>query len=77
MSKPGDYLLEALRKHAEAQIAGNSNHTKSAADFQKWWRGIQSMKGWHVSKGYKIEAQSGGGWKITFPSTGDVMNTSA
>ena len=35
------------------------------------------MKGWHVSKGYKIEAQSGGGWKVTWTSTGDVMNTSA
>ena len=71
------YITAWTKDQLAAQIAGNGNHTKSAADFQKWWRGIQSMKGWHVSKGYKIEAQSGGGWKVTWPSTGDVMNTSA
>ena len=66
-----------LRKQTITNIAGNNNHTKSMADFQKWWRSIQSRSGWHVSKGYTIAPQSGGGWQITFPSTGDVMKTSA
>ena len=76
---PGNetHITEWTKDQVAANIAGNGNHTKSAGDFQKWWRGIQSRKGWHVSKGYKIEAQSGGGWKITFTATGDVMNTSA
>ena len=76
---PGNetHITEWTKDQVAANIAGNGNHTKSAGDFQKWWRGIQSRSGWHVSKGYKIEAQSGGGWKITFTATGDVMNTSA
>ena len=71
------HIQEWTKDELASQIAGNSNHAKSMADFQKWWRGIQSRSGWHVSKGYTIAAQSGGGWQITFPSTGDVMKTSA
>ena len=76
---PGNegYITDWTKDQVASQIAGNGNHTKSAGDFQKWWRGIQSRKGWHVSKGYTIAPQSGGGWQITFPSTGDVMKTSA
>ena len=71
------YITDWTKDELAAQIAGNSNHTKSMADFQKWWRTIQSRRGWHVGKGYKIESQSGGGWKVTFTASGDVMNTSA
>jgi hypothetical protein len=71
------YINDWTKDELAAQIAGNSNHTKSMADFQKWWRTIQSRRGWHVGKGYKIESQSGGGWKVTFTASGDVMNTSA
>ena len=71
------YINDWPKDELAAQIAGNSNHTKSMADFQKWWRTIQSRRGWHVGKGYKIESQSGGGWKVTFTASGDVMNTSA
>ena len=76
---PGNptYITDWTKDQVAANIAGNNNHTKSMADFQKWWRGIQSRSGWHVSKGYVIAVQSGGGWQITFPSTGDVMKTSA
>jgi len=76
---PGNptYITDWTKDQVAANIAGNNNHTKSMADFQKWWRSIQSRKGWHVSKGYTIAPQSGGGWQITFPSTGDVMKTSA
>ena len=76
---PGNptHITEWTKDQVAANIAGNGNHTKSAGEFQKWWRGIQSRSGWHVNKGYTIAAQSGGGWQITFPSTGDVMKTSA
>ena len=76
---PGNptYITNWTKDQVASNIAGNNNHTKSMADFQKWWRSIQSRSGWHVSKGYPIAPQSGGGWQITFPSTGDVMKTSA
>ena len=71
------YITDWTKDQVASNIAGNNNHTKSMADFQKWWRSIQSRSGWHVSKGYTIAPQSGGGWQITCPSTGDVMKTSA
>jgi len=77
---PGNetHIQEWSKSELQTQIAGNGNHTKTMPQFQKWWRSIQSRKGWHIGKGYTISAQDGGGWKITFTDESNtVMNTSA
>lgn len=77
---PGNetHIQEWSKSELQTQIAGNGNHTKTMPQFQKWWRSIQSRKGWHIGKGYTIAPQSGGGWKITFTDESNtVMNTSA
>ena len=77
---PGNetHIKEWTKDEIAAQIAGNGNHTKSAGDFQAWWRTIQSRKGWHIGKGYTISAKGGGGWTITFTDDDNTaMSTSA
>ena len=60
-------------------IAGNSNHGKSAGDFQAWFRLQQTHRGWSNNKPYTMAAGDSGGWKVTW--TGEdpvvVMATSA
>ena len=58
-------------------IAGNDNHTKSAGEFQAWWRLQQTKGGWHNGKAYTMGPQGGGGWTINWTGAGVVMNTSA
>ena len=58
-------------------IAGNSNHTKSAGDFQAWWRKQHSYGCWQNGKPYTLGPQGGGGWTVNFTGEGVVMNTSA
>ena len=77
---PGNetHIKEWSKSELASQIAGNRNHTKSAGDFQGWWRTIQSRKGWHIGKGYSISAKGGGGWTITFTDDDNTaMSTSA
>ena len=78
---PGNasYRTPITKDAMATAIAGNSNHGKSAKDFQKWFRLQQTWKGWHNSKPYTLTPQGGGGWTVTW--TGEepavVMNTSA
>lgn len=58
-------------------IAGNGNHTKSAKDFQAWFRLQQTRGGWADGKPYTMGPQGGGGWTVNWTGAGVVMNTSA
>ena len=73
------YRTPITKDNLATAIAGNSNHTKSAADFQAWFRLQQTKGGWQNSKPYTMAAGDSGGWKVTW--TGEdpvvVMATSA
>ena len=78
---PGNesYRTPITKDALATAIAGNSNHGKSAKDFQAWFSLQQTHRGWSNNKPYTMGAGDSGGWKVTW--TGEdpvvVMATSA